>query len=140
MRVNYTDPYRVAAWMFQVSGCRPMQFETAIGLEDELGQMIGGFMFTAYNGSDAELHYYGPGTLNRRMVRLIFGFALRALNVNRITIRTRKEHMARGVRKLGAVHEGTVRRLYGPTDEDRHAGQQFGFMRETIEKLAALKD
>jgi hypothetical protein len=48
--------------------------------------------------------------------------------------------MARGVRKLGAVYEGTVKRLYGPTDGENDAGQQFAFFRETIMKLAGLKE
>jgi hypothetical protein len=47
--------------------------------------------------------------------------------------------MARGVEKLGAVYEGEIRRLYGPSDEDRHTGKQYAFFRETIDRLAGLK-
>ncbi len=136
-QVIYGQDAQVASWLFQISGCRPMQFNAAIGLTNEDGELVGGILFTGWNGSDIEVHFYGPGTLHRRIVRLIMGLALRQFNVNRITIRTRKAHMARGVKKLGAVFEGKVRRLYGPSDDDCHAGQQFAFFRETIEKLAA---
>jgi hypothetical protein len=107
-----------------------------VGLSDTTGELIGAFAFSNYNGSDAEVHYYGPKNLTRRVVRAIFFIALRHFNLNRLTVHTRKESMARGVLKLGAVYEGTVRRLYGPTDEDRHAGRRYVFFREQIEKLA----
>lgn len=136
MKIVWSQDARVAAWMFAKSGCRPMQYDMAVGIEQPDGQLAGGIMFTAYNGSDVEVHYYGPGFLKRRTVRLIMSIALGVFQVNRLTIRTRKASMARGVQKLGAIHEGTVRRLYGPTDEDRHAGQQYAFPREVIERLA----
>lgn len=130
----------VAAWLFDVSGSRPMQFNMAVGLADDNGELIGGIMFTGFNGSDAEVHFFGPGTLKRRVVRLIFGIAVKHFNLNRLTVRTRKEHMSRGVLKLGAKYEGTVRRLYGPTDADEHAGKQYAFFRETMERLAGLQN
>lgn len=130
----------VAEWLFRISNCRPMLYNMAIGLSDDTGALVGGIMFTGWNGSDVEVHVYSPGQLKRRVVRLIFGLASKHFNVNRVTIRTRKDHMARGVQKLGAVYEGTVRRLYGPSDDDIHAGQQFAFFRETIDKLAGIKE
>jgi len=108
----------------------------ALGLADDAGTLVGGIMFSGYNGSDVEVHFYGPGTLTRRIVRLIFMLAAKHFNVNRVTIRTRKDHMARGVQKLGAIYEGTCRRLYGPSDDDVHAGRQYAFLRETIDRLA----
>lgn len=129
----------VAAWMFDKSGCRPMQFSMAIGIADDAGELTGGFMFTGYNGSDVEVHFYGPGALKMRVFRAIFFIAVKQFNVNRMTVRTRKASMSRGVLKLGAVYEGMVRRLYGPTDEDRHAGRQYAFFRERMEQLAGIR-
>src|SRR5262245_3579772 len=114
----------VAEWLFSISRCRPMQFNMAIGLADDAtGALVGGILFTNWNGSDIEIHVYWPVHLTRRIVRLIFGIAAMQFHVNRVTIRTRKDHMARGVKKLGAIYEGTIRRLYCPTDEPRHAGE-----------------
>lgn len=133
------DTY-VARWMFEVSNSRPMLYNMAIGLADESGALVGGIMFTGWNGSEIECHFYGPGTLNRRILRLIMGLAVKHFNVNRMTVRTRKKHMARGVTKLGAVFEGTIKRLYGPTDRAEHAGRQYAFFRETMERLAGLRN
>jgi hypothetical protein len=130
---------RVADWLVTISNCRPMLFNMAIGLTDDSDQLIGGILFTGYNGSDVEVHYYGPGTLTRRIVRLICGIAVKHFNANRMTVRTRKKHMSRGCLKLGAVFEGNVKRLYGPTDGRNHAGKQYAFFREQLEFLAGLK-
>lgn len=117
-----------------------MQYNLAVGLSEDGGETLcGGILFTNWNGSDAEVHFHGVGHLTRRVVRAIFYIAATTFNLNRLTIRTRKESMARGVVKLGAQYEGTIRRLYGPTDEDKDAGRQYAFFRETIEKLAGLR-
>lgn len=130
----------VAAWAFRTWGCQPFHINMAIGLANDDGELVGAFAFSGYNGSDAEIHVLAPGLLNRRTVRLIFGLALRQLNLNRLTVRTRKPSMARGVLKLGAKYECRVLRLYGPSDADYDSGQQFVFFRETIEKLAGVRD
>jgi len=131
---------RVARWMFEVSNSRPMQFNMAIGLADESGALVGGIMFTGFNGSDCECHFTGPGTLSRRIVRLIFGLAVMQFDLNRLTIHTRKKSMARGVTKLGAKFECVVKRLYGPTDAAEHSGRRYVFFRETMLKLAGINE
>jgi hypothetical protein len=134
------DAY-VAEWMTAISNSRPMLYNMAIGIvEDTTGDLVGGIMFTGYNGSDAEVHFYGPGALTRGTVRLIFGLAVKHFDLNRLTVRTRKRHMARGVSKLGAVFEGTVKRLYGPSDGKHDAGRQYAFFRERMEEIAGLKE
>ena len=127
---------RVAEWAFKTWGCKPFHLDLAVGLADDDGELVGAFAFSGYNGSDAECHVLAPGRLTRRVVRAIMFIAAQQLNLNRMTVRTRKTSMARGVQKLGAVPEATIRRLYGPSDEDHDAGRQFVFFRETIEKLA----
>ena len=135
MRLVLGEDQRVADWLFEKSECQPMQFNLAVGIEQN-GSLVGGIMFTGYNGSDAEVHYYGPSFLKRRTLRTIFQIALNVFNLNRLTVRTRKEEMSRGVLKLGAHFEGIVRRLYGPTDDDNHAGKQYAFFRDRIEALS----
>ena len=140
MRLILNSQAAVAAWSWKAADCRPMQYEFIAGIAAESGQLVGAIMFTNYNGHDVEVHFYGPGRLTRRAVRFIMQTAIMLFNVERLTVRTRKPHMARGVAKLGAIYEGTMRRLYGPTDADEHAGQQFAFYRPTIMKLAGIKD
>lgn len=129
----------VADWLFATTGAFRLQWNLAIGLAGEDGQLVGAILFTGYNTSDVEVHFYGPGALTRRIVRLICGIAVMHFNVNRMTVRTRKKHMARGCTKLGAVFEGTVRRLYGPSDGNEHAARQYVFYRERLEALAGLR-
>lgn len=126
----------VAAWAFKTWGCQPFHVNMAVGLVNDAGELVGAFAFSGYNGSDAEVHTLAPGLLTRRVVRAIMFIAARHFNLNRLTVRTRKDSMARGVQKLGAIPEATIKRLYGPSDEDCHCGRQFVFFRETIEKLA----
>lgn len=129
----------VANWAFDTMRCVPMMYNMTVGITDDHHKLCGAFMFTGYNGSEMEVHYYGPGTLSRRVLKEIFIFALKLFNVNRLTVRTRKESMARGVKKLGAVYEGKMRRVYGPSDGDEHAAVQYAFFRERMEEIAGLR-
>ncbi len=140
MQIVTGQDARVAAWMFEVSGSAPMLYNLAVGLSEDGGETLsGGIMFTNFNGSDVEVHFYGPGLLKSRAVRTIFYIAATTFNVNRLTVHTRKLHMARGCIKLGAEYEGRIKRLYGPSDDECDSGWRFVFWRERIEKLAGLK-
>lgn len=129
----------VAAWAFATANTCPMQFNLAVGIVNDAGKLCGAFMFTGYNGSEAEIHYYGPGTLKRNVLKDIFLFALNVLKLNRLTVRTRKASMARGVAKLGAVYEGRMKRVYGPSDGEEHAAVQFAFYSERMAEIAGLR-
>lgn len=129
----------VAAWARQAQGSYASHLDLCIGVLNPVQELVGAFAFNHYNGCDVELHYYGPGTLKRAIVRAIFATALEKFNPSRITVRTRKESMARGVRKLGAVFECRQLRVYGSTDAPEHAADQFVFYREAIERLAGRK-
>ena len=131
------DPM-VAQWAFMATDAKPMLYNACIGVLNKDKALVGAFMFTAYNGSDAEIHYYGPGTLTRKVIREIFLFSVKTLDLNRLTIRTRKDSMSRGVKKLGAEYEGTLKRVYGPLDIRDHTAEQFVFFRERMEELAGL--
>ena len=131
--------HEVVQWAFAVTNSRPMLYNMAVGIVNENGFLCGAFMFTGYNGSDMEVHYYGPGTLKRRILKDIFIFALKMFKVNRLTVRTRKESMSRGVKKLGAVYEGSMRRVYGPSDGDEHKAEQWVFYRERMEEICGLE-
>jgi hypothetical protein len=133
------NDHMVAQWAFAITNSRPMMYNMAVGILNDESHLCGAFMFTGYNGSDMEVHYYGPGTLKRRILKEIFIFALKVFNVNRLTVRTRKESMSRGVKKLGAIYEGSMRRVYGPTDEDNDKAEQWAFMRERMVQIAGLE-
>lgn len=130
----------VADWLFHHANWRPIMYNTAIGVVNSNKRLVAGFLFCGYNGHNVDLHFYGPGELTRGLGVEIFIFALRMLNVDRLTIRSRVPEICRGVRKLGAIHEATMRRVFGPTDDDINAAEQFVFFREKMEELAGIKE
>jgi hypothetical protein len=138
IRVVPDDTGTVARWGFQRSGAVPMQYNAALGvLEGE--ELKGGILFTGYNGSEVEVHYFGPGTLKRHVLKTIMTVALQYFRVNRLVVRTRKESMSRGVKKLGAVFEGMQRRVYGPSDGREHAAEVWVFFKERMAQIAGLE-
>jgi hypothetical protein len=130
----------VAAWAFHSWGCRPFHIDVAVGVASaETGRLVGAFAFSGYNGTEAEVHFFGPGTLSRHILREIFSTALRVLDLHRMVVRTRKASVARGVKKLGAMHEGSQRCVYGPSQGDEHKAECYAFFRDRIEALAETK-
>ena len=129
----------IAAWGFRENNSTPMQYNASLGVYED-GILKGCILYTGFNGSEVEVHYAGPGTLKRHVLKTIFTVALQYFRVNRLTVRTRKESMSRGVAKLGAVYEGKFRRVYGPTDEDRDAAVQWAFFKERMAEIAGLKE
>jgi hypothetical protein len=124
----------VGAWLFEVTKTHPMRFDMAVGIVDRDRRLVGAFMFTGFNGSEAEVHFYGPGTLTRGVWREMMRIAVVILRLNRLIIRTRKPSMSRGIAKLGAVWEGTQRRVYGPSDSVEHRADCWVMFRETMAK------
>jgi hypothetical protein len=135
----YGQSVMVADWAFKKWGGIPFQYNLAVGIVDRTGALRGAFMFSGYNGCDVEAHFWGPGALRRHIVREICRCALVAFNVQRMTVKTRKESVARGHQKIGAVYEATLKRIYGPSDGPEHSAKQYAFYREVLIKLAGLE-
>ena len=137
MKILIGHDVSVSNWAFYTTGCHPFLYNAAIGIIDENGALVGAILFSGFNGSDIEIHIYGPGALKRNIVREIAAIALKVFRVNRMTIRTSQQNIARGCAKLGAVYEGHMRCIFGPGDE--HAAQQYAFFKESLERIAGLK-
>jgi hypothetical protein len=130
----------IASWAFGAWGCRPFHVDMAVGIASvKTGNLVGAFAFSSYNGNEAEVHFFGPGTLKRHILREIFRVSVAVLNLHRLVVRTRKVSMARGVRKLGAVYEGVQRCVYGPSHDDEHKAECYAFFRDRMETLAEMK-
>lgn len=140
MKLIFGQDALVANWAFSQANWRPLLYNMAVGIANGNNELIGAFWFTGYNGHDAELHFYGPKLLTRRIGREMFVVALKVLKLDRLTVKTRDKNLMRGYLKLGAVHEATLRRIYGPTDDEEDAAEQFVFFREQMAKLAKLME
>lgn len=130
----------VASWVFLKANWRPLSYNSAIGFEDNSGQLIAAAIFCNYNGHNVDVQFYGPSYLTRRIGREIFIFALNFLKVDRLTLRSRNIPLIRGVFKLGAIHEATLRRFYGSEDTEENRAQQYVFFKEQMMLLAGIKD
>ena len=128
-----------ADWCFKSAGSIPVQYNASLCVLD--GDVLkGGILFTGFNGSEVEVHFYGPGTLKRHVLKTIFAVALQYFKANRLVVRTRKESMSRGVKKLGAVFEGLQRRVYGPTDSRDHTAEVWVFFRERMAEIVGMTE
>lgn len=129
---------QVAAWAFQAYSRVPMHMDRAIGVIEN-GMLVGAAMFSSYNGVNAELSYYGKGTVTLGIVRALAKIALYELRLARCTVIVPKRpgYLLKKVTKLGFRYEGVQRRHYGPTDSPRHTGCRFVVFKEDLERLAA---
>jgi RimJ/RimL family protein N-acetyltransferase len=127
----------VAKWTFETFKIDPWPVVMAVGLLKDQ-ELIGSFLFQEYNGSNAELSYYGKGSLTPRVVREIARAALIALRVNRLTVRTKRcnKHITKPIRKLGFRYEGVQRMFYGPFRRDDAV--LFGLLKPDLVRIARL--
>ena len=119
----------IAAWLFSTAQWTPMLHNVMLGLVDEDGTLKGAAMFTGYNGTDVELHFYGPGLITKRIFRQLAQLSFGFFNVARLTIKTRNPDMIRACTKFGGVFEAKLKRIYGPTDDEENTAHQFVFFR-----------
>lgn len=122
----------VGAWLFEQVGAEPRDFDMAVGIADEEGNLMGGFMFTDYDGDTIEAHFYGPGTMTRRAVSALFRIARDGFNARLVIAHANKESIARGLKKIGAT-------FVGETDNTGGRFGEFHFNRPTIERWAAMR-
>jgi hypothetical protein len=129
---------QVAAWSFQTYKRLPMHVDRALGVLED-GILVGGILFTSYNGVNAELSYYGKNTITVGIIRTVARIALYELRLARCTVIVpkRPSYLLKKLTKFGFRYEGVQRRQYGPTDSSRHTGCRFVLFREDMEKLAA---
>lgn len=128
----------VATWAFQAHNKVPFSVDRAIGIVEN-GVIVGAVLFSSCNTMNADLSYYGKGTVTLGIVRALARIALYELRLSRCTVIVPKRP-AYLLRKLGNglfgfKYEGVQRRYYGTTDADRHTGCRYVLFREGMEAL-----
>lgn len=123
------DDGRIAQWLFARAGGALRPYDLAVGIAGADGALVGGFVFTDFDGKTLEAHFWGPGSLRAGVVRFLFRTALEKFNAAGVVVKASREHMARGCRKLGA-------QLVRANNE--HG--EFLFARPLIEKLSGMKE
>lgn len=130
------DDY-VAAWAFHTHNKVSIKVDRALGIVEN-GQLVGAALFSSYNSMNAELSYYGKGTITLGIIRALARIALYELRLARCTVIVpkRPSYLLKKLPvKFGFRYEGVQRRHYGPTNSARHTGCRFVLFREDIEKM-----
>lgn len=130
----------VASWAFAKHGKIPFKFDRAFGIV-EGNELIGAAIFSSFNTMNAELSYYGKGSVTVGIVRALARIALYELRLARCTVIVpkRPSYLLKKLPvKFGFRYEGVQRRHYGPTDSARHTGCRFVLFREDIEKMLPI--
>ena len=131
------DDARVAAWAFRTYQFRPTPFDSAIGVVEPDGRLVGAGLFQNYNGANVEFSYYGRRTLTAGIIRALFRVAA-AFDPSRLTVVTAKKNrrLIRALQKIGFKLEGAQRRYYGTRDCARNTGVRLVMFREQIDAIA----
>lgn len=116
MKLLFGHDRIVADWASKRSGSPLRNWYHAVGILDEEGLLIGCASFHDMNGSNVEVCFFGPNSLNISVVRELMRFAFHHLEVNRVTARTPRQNkrLVRHLMKLGFQCEGVMKRYYGP--------------------------
>lgn len=126
-------PEAIANWVGERCGTTFPIIYTAMGVVNEDGELIGGFVFTGYTGTSIEVSLAGRGCFQRGAWRAVFDYVFRQLGCARLQMHTAfsNRFIRNWASKGGWTFEGRARRLYGRAD-----GLTFSI---TIDDLPALK-
>lgn len=105
----------VAAFVAKLGGKPFFPPFTAIGIATDAGALLGGFVFTGFNGDGIEVSVAGRGIASRSAWRAALAYVFDQLGCKRMQMHTRKSNRAvrRILPRFGMHYEGTARRFYG---------------------------
>lgn len=106
----------VADWVGLRVGKPFHAVDAAIGAVDQSGRLVGGFVFTGFNGSCIELSMAGRASVVSRGVwRAVAAYVFDQLGCSRLQIHTAADNreIRRLAPRLGFTFEGKSRNFYG---------------------------
>jgi RimJ/RimL family protein N-acetyltransferase len=106
----------VLDWASKKFGYKFQYVNSAIGVIDRDGLLIGAAVFQASNGTNVEFSYFGPGSLTLGITRKLISFAFNQMKVCRVTAKTprRNRTVNRALPRFGFKMEGVMKHYYGP--------------------------
>jgi RimJ/RimL family protein N-acetyltransferase len=117
-----------------------MPFDSAIGVIDPNGKLVGAGLYQNFNGNNVEGSYYGRGTLTAGIVRALIRGA-QAFDPSRLTVVTSKKNrrLMRALQRIGFRLEGAQRCYYGHRDCAKNTGVRLVMFRDQIDKIAGVR-
>lgn len=108
----------VAEWVGRLGGKPFSPPYKAIGVADARGGLVGGFVFTGFNGDGVELSLAGRGVASRNAMRAVLSYVFEQLNCQRLQVHTRRSNalVKKMLPRLGFRYEGVARNFYGAED------------------------
>ncbi len=93
---------------------------TAIGVISTKGDLVGGIVFHAFNGSVIEMTAYCPQSMKRGVIRGIAHYVFVQLGCNRMYARTKRSNkaMCRMFPKIGFSFKCVLEQHFGPEKSD----------------------
>lgn len=124
----------VGQWLGERLGVAIVPPFGAIGVTDDAGALLGGWVISGYNKFNADLTIYGPKAITRRTIRACYAHLFLDLKVTRVTARTRRDNetMRDLLPRLGFQFECVARRYYGPNK--RHDAFVFALFPDNAKK------
>lgn len=126
MNLLFGHDKTVAEWVAKQANSKPpVEPYTAFGFVSGDGHLVGGAVFTGYNGDTVELSLAGRAMATRGAWAAITDYVFRQLGCHRLQMHTsrRNRHVLRMLagRKgrgsgLGVKYEGVCRRFFGKDD------------------------
>lgn len=131
----------VAAWAWRTYRLHPMHTNRAIGVIEEDGTLVGAAIFQNWNGTNADLSYYGEDTLTNGIVHCIARIAYGDMHLTRLTAMTSKKNkkLIGWLMRLGFKVEGVQKRFYGAEDTGKNAAIRLVMFRDDLERLAGFQ-
>ena len=125
----------VAEWVAKQAHSKPPVAPfTAFGLVDRRGTLVGGAVFTGYNGDTVELSLAGRAMATRSGWAAIIKYVFEQLGCSRLQMHTKRSNrrvLRMLANRLGVRYEGVARRYFGKDD-----GVVYSM---TVDDLAAFK-
>ncbi len=126
----------VAEWVAKQANSKPpVAPYTAFGFLDRRGTLVGGCVFTGYNGDCVELSLAGRAAATRSGWAAITDYVFKQLGCSRLQMHTRRSnrHVLRMLAKrLGVQYEGVARHYFGK-------GEHGVVYALTVDDLAAFR-
>jgi len=115
MSLMFGHDLDVASWVGDRLGVVFVPPYTSIGVLNKRGTLIGGLVFTDYNGANIEVTFYGPGCITKAGLQGMFAYVFTQLKCTRLTARTPRSNRAMRelLPRLGFHHECVQPRYYG---------------------------
>jgi RimJ/RimL family protein N-acetyltransferase len=120
MRLLVGCDAEVGRWIGSCLGQEIVPPFGAIGILNDAGELVGGWVVGGYNGFNADLTIYAPGAMTRRTIRACYAHLFVDLGCIRVTASTRRDNktMRDLITRLGFKFECVQRRYYGPLKRD----------------------